>query len=187
MIIKNLGVAALLCVAALFCTASLIAQDHPGSAPAPPSWKPLEFLMGTWEAKTQGDSAASATGTYIFQPELRGHVLARHSSSATCKGPADFDCEHGDLLYIYQDVPEPRFRAIYFDNEGHAIHYDVSSPAPNVAIFLSNSSQPGPQYRLSYELRGSIMYGKFQMRMPGQTEFKSYLEWSGTKQKGRAQ
>jgi hypothetical protein len=28
-------------------------------------------------------------------------------------------------------------------------------------------------------LKGAIMAGKFQMQMPGQTDWKSYLEWSG--------
>ena len=109
------------------------------------------------------------------------HVLARRSSNAGCRGPADFDCLHGDLLYVYQDAPGKSYTAIYFDNEGHVIYYDVSIPAPTTAVFLSDQSQPGPQYRVSYELKGSTMYGKFQMRLPGATEFKSYLEWSGKK------
>lgn len=70
-------------------------------------------------------------------------------------------------------------KAIYFDNEGHVIHYDVSAPNPTTAIFLSEAPHPGPQFRLVYELKGSIMSGQFQMRMSGQNEWKSYLEWSG--------
>lgn len=145
-------------------------------------WKPFQFLIGTWEAKTQGGSAqAAASGTYSFQPELRNHILARHSTSAGCKGPTDFDCEHGDLLYVYQNAPGRPYQAIYFDSEGHVIHYEVSFPTPSTAVFLSAPSQQAPQFRLSYELKGSAMLGKFQMRMPGQTEFRSYLEWSGEK------
>lgn len=167
---------------AFLCTTSLCAQNAPDTAPVADPWKSLQFLMGTWEAKTQGGSAGAAgSGTYTFQPELRNHVLARHSSYEGCKGPADFDCEHGDLLYVYRDAPGQPYKAIYFDNEGHVIHYNVSTPTTTAAIFLSDSSQPGPQFRLIYELKGSTMYGKFQMRMPGQAEFKSYLEWSGLK------
>jgi hypothetical protein len=151
--------------------------------PADNPRKPLQFLTGTWEAKTQGGSAqAAGSGIYTFQPELRNHILARRSNQAGCKGPAGFDCEHGDLLYVYQDAPGQLYKAIYFDNEGHVIHYDVSTPTPTTAIFVSDASQPGPQFRLIYELKDSTMYGKFQMHMPGQTEFKSYLEWSGAKQ-----
>ncbi|HEY1239922.1 MAG TPA: hypothetical protein VGF16_05165 [Bryobacteraceae bacterium] len=161
--------------------AALSGQPNPQS-PAGDPWRSLRFLIGTWEAKTQGGSAGAASaGTYVFQLELRDHVLARHTVNAGCKGPADFNCEHGDLLYVYQAPPGQPPKAIYFDNEGHVIHYDVATPAEHTAIFLSPSSQPGPQFRLIYELKGRFMEGKFQMRMPGQSEFKSYLEWSGAK------
>jgi hypothetical protein len=113
--------------------------------------------------------------------ELRDHIMARHGDLSQCKGPADFDCGHGDLLYIYHDSSTQPLKAIYFDNEGHVIHYDVSTPSPASVIFLSDSSQPGPQFRLVYELKDQIMYGKFQMRMPGQQDWKSYLEWSGAR------
>ena len=84
------------------------------------------------------------------------------------------------MLYVYEDAPGQALKAIYFDNEGHVIHYNVSTPAAGKVEFLSEASQ-GPQFRLTYELIGPLMTGKFQMRMPGQTEWKSYLEWSGTK------
>lgn len=166
--------------AILFATC-LLAQKPSTSTPTNP-WKQLEFLIGTWDAKTQGGAAgASSSGAYSFQTELRNHVLARHTATSGCKGPADFNCEHGDLLYIYPEAAGQSYKAIYFDNEGHVIHYDVSTPTATSAIFLSSATQPGPQFRLSYELKGSTMFGKFQMRMPGQSEFQSYLEWSGDK------
>lgn len=165
-------------VAVFLCAAALSAQ----SAPAADSWKPLEFLIGAWEAKAQGGSAkAASSGTYSFELELRNHVLARHSMNAECKGPADYDCAHGDLLYIYREGPDGSYKAIYFDNEGHVIHYGVSTPAPATAVLLSDPSQPGPRFRLVYERKGTTMYGKFQVSAPGATEFKSYLEWSGEK------
>lgn len=133
------------------------------------------------EARTAGGSTgAAAAGTYVFRKELNGHILARHSSSDSCKGPADFDCDHHDLLYVY---PEGGLlKAIYFDGEGHVIHYEVSTPGISTAVFLSSATQPGPQFRLTYERKETVMSGKFQMHMPGQTEWKSYLEWSGPKQ-----
>jgi len=164
--------------AVAFCAIAL-AQGSAPTQPADP-WKAVRFLLGTWEAKTQGGSAgAAASGTYTFRLEIKGHVLARHSASAGCTGPTDFDCEHGDLLYLYQDAAGLPLKAIYFDNEGHVIHYELTTPAPNKAVFLSAASQGGPQFRLIYELKGQVMLGKFEMRMPGQSEFRSYLEWSG--------
>jgi len=144
------------------------------------SFDELRFLEGNWEARTQGGGAGAAvSGTYSFRTELGGHILARHSSADGCKGPADFDCDHNDLLYVYQDAPGLPLKAIYFDNEGHAIHYDVVAMSATEVVFLSEASAPGPRFRLVYSVRDDVMAGRFQMQLPGQTEWKSYLEWSG--------
>jgi hypothetical protein len=168
---------------AMICAMNLRAQSAPAQSPHAGSetWKTLQFLIGTWEAKTQGGSSGAASnGTYLFRLELKDHLLARHTAAAACAGPADFDCEHADLLYIYPAAPgQPSFKAIYFDNEGHVIHYDVSVPTGGTAVFLSDPKEPGPQYRLSYELKGEVMSGRFEIRMPGRAEFASYLQWSG--------
>jgi len=169
-------------LASMLCLAGLYAPCASAAEAAIDPWKSLQFLVGTWEAHTQGGTAGAAgAGKYTFQAELHNHVLARHSSSEKCSGPADFDCEHSDLLYVYQESPGQSYRAIYFDNEGHVIHYDVSVPTPTTAVLLSEPFRPGPQFRIIYELKEAKMYGKFQMRAPGQTEFHSYLEWSGPK------
>jgi len=89
-------------------------------------------------------------------------------------------CEHGDLLYVYEEAG--KLKAIYFDSEGHLIHYNVSTPEPNTAVFLSDGSTTGPQFRLTYALKDGIMSGKFQIQRPGQSEWNSYLQWSGSKQ-----
>jgi hypothetical protein len=153
------------------------------SAPSDP-WMALSFLEGTWEANTLGGSAAAqGSGTYTFKPDLKHQVLVRTSDgAANCKGPADFDCEHSDVLYVYRDAADRPLQAIYFDNEGHVIHYSISTPDSTTAIFVSEESSPGPQYRLVYQLKDAVMSGKFQIRMPGQTTWKSYLEWRGPRQ-----
>jgi hypothetical protein len=167
-------------VSALFALA-LTQIDRALSAPPDP-WKALAFLEGTWDAHLQAGSAgAQGNGTYTFKPELKHHVLVRSGDPAACKGPASFNCEHGDVLYVYQESENQPLNAIYFDNEGHVIHYVVSTPDSTTAMFVSEASASGPQFRLVYELRDAVMSGKFQMRMPGQLEWKSYLEWSGAK------
>jgi hypothetical protein len=166
----------------ILCVAGLYAYDLIAAESGVDPWQSVQFLLGSWGAKTQGGSAkATGSGTYTFRPELGNHILARYSGAKGCKGPADFNCEHGDFLFVYQDGQRRPLKAIYFDNEGHVIHYDVSVPAPGTVIFLSDASSAGPLFRLTYVLAGAVMSGKFQMRMPGQTDFKSYLEWSGTK------
>jgi hypothetical protein len=149
---------------------------------SPDPWTALGFLEGTWAADTRGGGAgAQSNGTYTFKFELKHHVLVRRSDSAACKGPANYDCDHTDVLYIYRDAENQPLKAIYFDNEGHVIHYGVATPDSTTAMFVSEASASRPQFRLIYELRDSVMSGKFQMRMPGQAEWKSYLEWSGAK------
>jgi hypothetical protein len=169
-----------LVVAAL--SALSLAASSQALSTAPDPWKALAFLEGTWEARTMAGSAgAQASGTYTFTPELKRHILARHSTSAACEGPESFDCLHADLLYVYQDGEGKPLKAIYFDNEGHVIHYEVSTPDSTTAIFISDAAASGPRFQLVYHLKAAVMSGKFQMRMPGQAEWKSYLEWSGQK------
>ena len=152
------------------------------SAKADP-WAGVRFLLGLWGAKTTGGVAqAQVSASYSFRLELRDHVLARHSRSGSCSAPDDFDCLHSDLLYIYPSANGQTLEAIYFDNEGHIIHYAVSTPKPGTVVFLTDPAQPGPQYRLSYTLLDGVMTGQFEMKMPGQTDFISYLEWSGKRQ-----
>ncbi|MGD0295258.1 MAG: hypothetical protein ABSB30_15540 [Terracidiphilus sp.] len=164
------------------------AAQVPGQPPTPTSaksdpWAGLRFLLGLWEAKTTGGVAqAQVSASYSFRMELRNHLMARHSRSGSCSAPDDFDCQHSDLLYIYPASNGAALEAIYFDNEGHVIHYAVSIPKPGTVVFLSDAAQPGSQYRLSYTFLDGVMSGQFEMKMPGQTEFTSYLEWSGKRQ-----
>ena len=140
----------------------------------------LSFLEGTWTATVQNNATVSGSGHYIFQRELDGHILARHSTSdPNCTAPANFDCSHGDLLYVFQEAPGAPLKAIYFDNEGHVIHYEVSTPAPDRVVFLS-APTAGPHFQLIYELKSGVMTGRFQMRMPGQNDWQTYLQWSGS-------
>ncbi|HVO97416.1 MAG TPA: hypothetical protein VMT15_05085 [Bryobacteraceae bacterium] len=137
-----------ICLSLAFFAAVLQAQ------PADP-WQPLRFLIGTWDARvTVG--APQNSGAYSFELELRDHVLVRHSTNG----------EHRDILYIYPEGPA--FKAIYFDNEGHVIHYTVTT-TPTTAVFQ------GDGFRLSYELKNGVMTGKFDIKN------RPYLEWSGSR------
>ncbi len=169
----------LFAVIALLPVCCLSAQTPAKTDP----WAGVRFLLGSWEAKTTGGMAqAQASAGYAFRLELSDHVLARHSRSGTCAAPDDFNCQHSDLLYIYPADNGTALQAIYFDNEGHVIRYDVSTPKPGSVVFLSDSTQPGPQFRLSYELLDGVMSGKFELKLPGQADFTSYLEWSGKRE-----
>jgi hypothetical protein len=163
---------------------SLFAQvPAPGNDP----FSPLQFLLGTWSAKTAGGGTAQAVvlGTYTFAPDLGGHALQRTGTLDSCKGPKAFDCNHHDQLTVYVG-PSGTLAALYLDNEGHAIQYAVTTPDARTAVFLSQGPAAAPRFRLMYHLEGSgsaaVMTGKFQAAAPGSEEFHSYLEWFGTKQ-----
>jgi hypothetical protein len=173
--------------------AALLHSQQPSPASNDPL-APLDFLIGTWAAKT--DTAASSagaqgTGVYTFRRDLNGHALVRSGAYDNCKGPADFDCAHRDQLTIFADpnamaMHKSSLLALYLDSEGHVIYYTISSPDPHTAIFNSQSLSSSPKFRLIYHLEGdgpkAIMSGKFQMASPGSEDFHSYLEWSGPKQ-----
>lgn len=149
------------------------------SAQSPPSTPldPLRFLLGTWTAKTTGAAKPEAAGEYTFHTDLNGTVIVRTTSADTCVAPQAFDCQHHDALTLYREPEDPTWRAIFFDSEGHTIHYKISFPEADSAVFLSTG--PGLQFRLVYHLAQGIMTGKFQFAPSGGRAFKSYLEWSG--------
>ncbi len=165
---------------ALFALLAAIAL--PAAAQTTSPWAGLDFLKGTWAASAKGPDGAVVTGAYAFRSELDGHVLQRYSTrDGQCKAPETVDCAHADSLVVYEEAPGQPLKALYLDNEGHAIHYAVSTPSAGVAVFLSEPAGPGPRFRLQYELHGTEMAGKFQMQMPGQADWKSYLEWRGAR------
>ena len=169
----------LLAIFSLTAAPHVVAQTATSpSSNAVVKWKQLQFLLGTWEADVVGSNSVKSAGTYTFQPELQGTVLARHSSQDSCKGPATFDCDHHDLLYIFHLATGDGLQAIYFDNEGHVIHYVVTTPTPTTVVFQSEPA-PGPQFRLTYQLVGNVLHGKFEVAGPGQNSYTSYLEWQG--------
>ncbi len=175
-------------LALTLCAVSLTAQT-----PTADPLAPLDFLLGTWSARTDtaaGSAGAQATGTYTFRRDLDGHALVRSSSADTCKGPATYDCTHHDQLTIFADpnalaMHKSSLLALYLDSEGHIIYYTISTPDAHTAIFNSQSLPSLPKFRLIYHLEGdgpkAVMSGKFQMAAPGSDDFRSYLEWSGTK------
>jgi hypothetical protein len=128
-------------LAIAFLTLSSIAV-HRSLAATDDPWASIRFLEGTWEARsTAGSAGAQVSRSYTFKRELKDHILARYSgASDACQGPKTFDCDHSDLLYIFQEVEGQPLKGIYFDNEGHVIHYDVSAPTANSVIFLSPES-----------------------------------------------
>jgi hypothetical protein len=84
---------------------------------------------------------------------------------------------HDDLMVIY--AVDGVAQAHFYDSEGHLIHYTVTFPAPNQALFMGDVAASAPRFRLSYKLRADgAVEGEFAGAAPGQPEaFKPYLAW----------
>ena len=141
----------------------------------------MSFLLGTWSARTipTKGSPAIVLGDYTFRADILKTVITRVSATDACVAPQSQDCQHYDALTVYRDPGDPTLHALYLDSQGHTIHYDLSFPDPNTAIFFSTN--PGRQYRLVYHLQRNILTGKYQTAPAGSTNFVSSLEWFGVR------
>jgi hypothetical protein len=153
--------------------ALLAARAH---AAAPKELEPLSFLIGSWTAG--GGKSGAPTGGTTFARSLQDRVILRTNYSdnpATEKGPAS---RHDDLMVIHA-ADGGSLRAEYFDNEGHVIHYVVTSAGPGEATFLSDAVPNAPRFRLSYHLAaGGVLKGEFAIAPPGSADaFSPYLSW----------
>jgi hypothetical protein len=113
-------------------------------------WKDLQFLSGEWVAE-------GAPGACSFTFDLQRKIIVR-------KNLSEAPTRHEDLMVIYV---EKDLKAIYFDNEGHVIHYTVEA-GPDMVRFVSD------QYRLTYRKTGEKLALDFEIAPPGKP-FANYL------------
>jgi len=156
----------------LVITSTYVQSQAP--SPHKPSWQQLQFLIGAW-VSTGPTQLGEGHGEFSFERQLNDYVVVRRSFAEYKSGPAA-GSRHDDLMVIYADPPNASPYAIYFDSEGHVIRYNVSFPAASAAVFESESTQPGPRFRLSYVLDGKVLKGKFEVASPG-ADYKTYLSW----------
>jgi hypothetical protein len=84
-------------------------------------------------------------------------------------------------MIIYHDAGEQRWRAIYFDQEGHVIHYTVSVARPSAVTFESEAPPTQPRYQLAYRMDGQgQLVITFSIAKPGQP-FEAYTEGTARK------
>ena len=151
----------------LLLAAPLVAQ-----APVADPFAPLRFLLGTWVGEGDGQPGRTA-GEASFSLELGGHALVRRSWADTPAAPGRAASRHEDRITVYPEGG--RLRALYVDNEGHVIHYNVMATAED-AVFLGDAG-PGPRFRLTYRRTGAETVSlTFDIAPPGKPEaFVTYL------------
>ncbi len=143
---------------------------------ATPKWKDLQFLLGEWTAAGGGEPG-QGTGIVSFAFELGGSIFVRRNHlefAATLENPA---FAHDDQLITYKEETG-EMRAIYFDNEGHTIHYKVTiSPEGDIA-YISDTIPGAPRFRMSY-LKGDagVYTTRFAIAPPNNPEgFVTHVE-----------
>jgi hypothetical protein len=142
----------------------------PGRA-APADWRGFDWLVGNWTADAD---ATGAKGGFSFSRDAGGQVLIRRNFAdypAREGRPAE---RHDDVMVIYRDGPAAR--AIYWDSEGHVIHYAVSAPAAD-HVLLESDDPAGPRFRLSYHRTTAGLSGAFEIA-PDRQRFNPYLSWT---------
>jgi len=132
--------------------------------------------MGEWVGEGTGQPGQGA-GAFSFRPDLKGRILVRKNRAdyPATKDRAAFS--HQDLMVIYPEGAEAR--AVYFDNEGHVIHYTAEfSDAGDRVTFLSGIEGSAPRFRLMYsKLAGDKVGIRFEIAPPGKPDaFAPYIE-----------
>ena len=115
-------------------------------------WEKLQFLMGEWSSPMSGEPGAALVGTSTFTFHLERNIVIRKSHTEFAPEPGkEKGLVHEDLLIIYQQPGGEDLRAIYFDNEGHTIHYTVLfSEKQKSVVFDSEATNFSPRARLVY-------------------------------------
>lgn len=137
----------------------------------------LPVPHGDWTGVGSGQPGEASSGSTTFSLDLDGKVLVRtNRAEYPPKAGEKSGVVHKDLLIVYRQPGDGLFRAIYFDNEGHVIHYAVSFPPkqPSV-VFDSEASEKGPRFRLVYGvIKDGALSVEFFFARPGE-ELKPYV------------
>lgn len=143
------------------------------------AWKDWSWLMGEWKGEGSGQPGDGG-GTFSFKNELDGKILVRKSHSeypANGNRPATV---HDDLMIVSLDLNGKPTKAIYFDNEGHTINYNIEYRDASI-IMTSEKSSNSPIFRLTYSLLANQMVNtKFEMSQDGE-KFVPYVEGKSKK------
>jgi hypothetical protein len=142
------------------------------------SWATFEYLLGDWVGEGGGQPGQGA-GEFSFHPDLQNRILVRKNYAAYPPTKDRPGFRHDDLMVVYRVSNNAPPRAIYFDSEGHVIHYSITaSPDMKTIQFVSEVLPSSPRYRLTYARTGSdFLTLKFEIAPPGKPDsFSTYIE-----------
>lgn len=143
------------------------------------SWKNWSWLIGTWAGEGSGQPGEGG-GTFSFSLDLDENIMVRKSHSEYPAANGNPAVVHDDLMIVYLEPKGVPSKAIYFDNEGHTINYQISYAEKSV-VFKSEKMPNVPIFRLTYTLLDNDMVNtKFEMSQDGEN-FMTYIEGKSKK------
>ncbi len=166
---------AVMLYAALFL---VVRSVTPQESKLDPVWEPLRFLLGDWTGEGSGEPG-QGSGSFSFRLELAQNILVRRNRADYPAKQGRPAFSHEDLMVVHKDPGTGRLQAIYFDGEGHVIHYGVHVSEDGKTVqFRSEVSDKTPQYRLTYAKSGNdTVRLKFEIAPAGKPEsFSTYIE-----------
>lgn len=137
------------------------------------TWDKWNSYIGNWIGEGSGKPGQGG-GTFSFSLNLDNNVLIRksHSEYPSPEGKVQI---HEDLMIIYLDINKNPSRAIYFDNEGHTINYQISYTDKTI-ILTSDRVPNSPVFRLVYSMLDyETCNTRFELSQDGE-KFTPYIE-----------
>ena len=132
-------------------------------------WNGYDFLLGTWRGVGTG-TPGEASGGFTFGRDLQGTVLVRKNYAVYPSTSSRPGFRHDDLMLVYHGSAAET-RAMYFDNEGHVIAYQVRLDPSQKVVFLSDSSATAPRFRMTYTALAEDSLGiLFEIAPPGKPD-----------------
>jgi hypothetical protein len=149
--------------------------------PASDLWASVRYLVGDWLGEGNG-KPGEGSGSFSFRFDLGENVLVRRNHSEYPASDGKPAIVHDDLMVCYPDPAGGRILAIYFDNEGHVIHYVVETDEGGRLVLVSEANPSSPGFRLTYtKLVGDTVGVKFEIAPPGRADFVPYLTGKATR------
>jgi hypothetical protein len=143
------------------------------------TWSKWSWLTGEWVGEGGGQPGQGG-GTFSFKTDLDGKILVRKSHAEYPASANKPKIVHDDLMIVYAENNGDPSKAVYFDNEGHIIHYSITYSERSI-VFLSEKIPHVPVFRLTYSLldNGGVNTA-FEMSQDGE-KFMMYVEGKSKK------
>jgi len=145
----------------------------PGERPPPafaPQW---DAFVGRWRGEGDGLPWHGVGGAAIFAYELDGRVLTRRSVVDYPGEAGREGVHHEDLIQVYPAPGGIDAEAMYYDNEGHVIHYAATwTSDARTLVLQSLSEEDAPRYRQTWRFEDDdTLRLDFDVAGPGSAEF----------------